>query len=148
MNKLLKRFLLIELLQGMWVTLRHMFRPKITVQYPDEKTPISDSFKGKHAHDMYADGTERCVACKLCEASCPAKAIKIQIGDKDGVRYAKKYEIDQFLCIYCGECVVACPEKAIVQTTEHEYDIFSDERRYMTKEEMLVNGKKVGSKDD
>ncbi len=142
MHKIFKKFLLVDLLQGMWVTLRHIARPKITVQYPDEKTPISDSFKGKHAQNMYADGSERCVACKLCEASCPSKSITVEIDVKDGVRYAKRYEIDQFTCIYCGECVNACPEKAIVQTPEHEYQLFAGEEKVMKKEEMLKLGKK------
>ena len=108
-NQYLKSFLFLELLKGMNVTGRYFFRRKITVQYPEEKTPISPRFRGLHALRRYSNGEERCIACKLCEAVCPALAITIESEQReDGTRRTTRYDIDLFKCIYCGFCEEAC----------------------------------------
>ena len=118
----IKTFLLWELLQGLGVTLRHLFAPKITVQYPEERTPLSPRFRGLHAQMRYDDGEERCIACKLCEAVCPAMAINIESEERaDGSRRTTRYDIDLTKCIYCGFCEEACPVDAIVETPIFEY---------------------------
>jgi NADH-quinone oxidoreductase subunit I len=118
----IKTFLLWELLQGLGVTLRHLFAPKITVQYPEERTPLSPRFRGLHAQMRYDDGEERCIACKLCEAVCPAMAITIESDVRaDGTRRTTRYDIDLTKCIYCGFCEEACPVDAIVETPIFEY---------------------------
>ena len=112
----LKTLFLWELFQGLWVTLKNMFRPKVTINYPEEKTPQSPRFRGLHALRRYPNGEERCIACKLCEAVCPALAITIEsdVGN-DGLRRTTRYDIDLFKCIYCGFCEEACPVDAIVE---------------------------------
>jgi len=113
----LKSLLLLELLSGLGVTLRHLFKPKITVQFPEEKTPLSPRFRGLHALRRYPNGEERCIACKLCEAVCPALAITIESEPRtDGTRRTTRYDIDMFKCIYCGFCEEACPVDSIVLT--------------------------------
>ena len=117
-----KTFLLWELLQGLWVTLKNLFRRKVTINYPEEKTPQSARFRGLHALRRYPNGEERCIACKLCEAVCPALAITIESGvSSDGTRRTTRYDIDLFKCIYCGFCEEACPVDAIVETRLLEY---------------------------
>ena len=117
-----KSLVLWELMAGMGVTGRHFFKPKITVQYPEEKTPQSARFRGLHALRRYPNGEERCIACKLCEAVCPALAITIESEQReDGTRRTTRYDIDLFKCIYCGFCEEACPVDSIVETRIFEY---------------------------
>ena len=121
-KRYLNSFLLIELLKGMMLTGRHLFARKITVQYPEEKTPISPRFRGLHALRRYPNGEERCIACKLCEAVCPALAITIESEERaDGTRRTTRYEIDLTKCIYCGFCEESCPVDSIVETQIFEY---------------------------
>jgi len=118
----LRAFLLVELLKGMMLTGRHLFRRKITVQYPDEKTPMSPRFRGLHALRRYPNGEERCIACKLCEAVCPALAITIESEQRaDGTRRTTRYDIDLTKCIFCGFCEESCPVDSIVETRILEY---------------------------
>ena len=138
-----KTLTLWELLQGLWLTLRHFFRPKITVQYPEEKTPQSARFRGLHALRRYPNGEERCIACKLCEAVCPALAITIEsdVGP-DGTRRTTRYDIDLFKCIYCGFCEEACPVDAIVETRILEYHMENRGENIMTKDKLLAVGER------
>src|SRR5258706_1318787 len=118
----LRPFLLIELVQGMLLTGRNVFARKVTVQYPEEKTPQSARFRGLHALRRYANGEERCIACKLCEAVCPALAITIDSDTRDdGTRRTTRYDIDLTKCIFCGFCEEACPVDAIVETRIQEF---------------------------
>ncbi|NNJ66299.1 MAG: NADH-quinone oxidoreductase subunit NuoI, partial [Xanthomonadales bacterium] len=106
----LKSLLLLELWKGLGVTFRYYFRPKFTINYPEEKTPKSSRFRGLHALRRYPNGEERCIACKLCEAICPAQAITIEAEPRDdGSRRTTRYDIDMTKCIYCGFCQEACP---------------------------------------
>jgi NADH-quinone oxidoreductase subunit I len=132
-----------ELLQGMRVTWRQLWGKKITVQYPEEKTPQSPRFRGLHALRRYPNGQERCIACKLCEAVCPALAITIEsdVG-ADGTRRTTRYDIDLFKCIYCGFCEEACPVDAIVETRIHEYHMERKGENIMTKDKLLAVGDK------
>jgi len=139
----LKSFLFLELLKGMSVTGRYFFARKITVQYPEEKTPMSPRFRGLHAQRRYANGEERCIACKLCEAVCPALAITIDVTERDdGTRRTSRYDIDLFKCIYCGFCEEACPVDAIVETPIFEYHFENRGENIMTKEKLLSVGDK------
>jgi len=118
----LKSFTFHELRQGMMVTLRHLFQRKITVQYPEQKTPLSPRFRGLHALRRYPNGEERCIACKLCEAICPALAITIESEERaDGTRRTTRYDIDLTKCIFCGFCEESCPVDSIVETSIFEY---------------------------
>ena len=133
--------LLKELLKGMSVTGRHMFSRKITVQYPEEKTPQSFRFRGLHALRRYPNGEERCIACKLCEAVCPAMAIVIDSEQRDdGSRRTTRYDIDLNKCIFCGFCEEACPVDAIVETRVFEYHGEKRGDLYYTKSMLLANG--------
>ena len=136
-----KSFLLLELLRGMVLTGRHLFRRSITVQFPEEKTPISPRFRGLHALRRYPNGEERCIGCKLCEAVCPALAITIETAERDdGTRRTTRYDIDLTKCIFCGFCEESCPVDSIVETGMFEYH---GERRgdlYYTKEMLLAVG--------
>jgi len=137
----LKSFLFLELLQGMSVTGRYFFRKKFTIQYPEEKTPISPRFRGLHALRRYANGEERCIACKLCEAVCPALAITIESEQRpDGTRRTTRYDIDLFKCIYCGFCEEACPVDSIVETNIFEYHMENRGENIMTKQKLLEIG--------
>lgn len=136
-----KGLLLWELIGGLRVTGRHFFKPKITVQYPEEKTPQSPRFRGLHALRRYPNGEERCIACKLCEAVCPALAITIESEQReDGTRRTTRYDIDLFKCIYCGFCEEACPVDAIVETRIFEYHFENRGEHIMTKEMLLEVG--------
>ncbi len=138
-----KSFLFWELLQGMSVTGKYLFSRKITVQYPEEKTPLSPRFRGLHALRRYANGEERCIACKLCEAVCPALAITIDSEEReDGTRRTTRYDIDLFKCIYCGFCEEACPVDSIVETHIFEYHFEERGKEVMTKEMLLEIGDK------
>jgi len=136
-----RSLLLIELGQGLWVTLKYFFRPKFTINYPEEKTPKSNRFRGLHALRRYPNGEERCIACKLCEAVCPALAITIDSTKRDdGTRRTTRYEIDLFKCIYCGFCEESCPVDSIVETDILEYHFENRGENIMTKEKLLAIG--------
>ncbi|WP_405221934.1 MULTISPECIES: NADH-quinone oxidoreductase subunit NuoI [Lentisalinibacter] len=142
-RNILKTFLLLELWRGLMLTGRNLFHTKVTVQYPEEKTPQSPRFRGLHALRRYPNGEERCIACKLCEAVCPALAITIEsdVGP-DGTRRTTRYDIDLFKCIYCGFCEEACPVDAVVETRIHEYHMENRGENIMTKEKLLAVGEK------
>ena len=130
-----------ELLQGMAVTASYFFKPKITVQYPEDKTPLSPRFRGLHALRRYPNGEERCIACKLCEAVCPAMAITIESAQRDdGSRRTTRYDIDLTKCIFCGFCEEACPVDAIVETHVFEYHGETRGDLLYTKQMLLANG--------
>ena len=136
-----KSLFLLELLKGMSVTLRHLFKRKFTVQYPEEKAPQSPRFRGLHALRRYPNGEERCIACKLCEAVCPALAITIESEPRDdGSRRTTRYDIDLFKCIYCGFCEEACPVDSIVETRIYEYHFENRGEQIMTKDKLLAIG--------
>ncbi len=138
-----KSFLLLELLKGMSVTGKYFFARHITVQYPDEKTPQSFRFRGLHAQRRYPNGEERCIACKLCEAVCPALAIKIEVAERDdGSRRTTQYDIDLTKCIFCGFCEESCPVDAIVETRVYEYHGENRGDLYYTKPMLLAMGDK------
>ncbi len=142
-SSIIKTFTLWELLKGMRVTLRYFFSKKITVLYPEEKTPQSPRFRGLHALRRYPNGEERCIACKLCQAVCPAAAITIESTvAEDGTRRTSSYDIDLFKCIYCGFCEEACPVDAIVETRVFEYHMEKRGQHIMTKEKLLAVGDK------
>jgi len=139
----LKAFSLWELLKGLKVTGRYLFVKKITVQYPEEQTPQSVRFRGLHALRRYPNGEERCIACKLCEAVCPALAITIDSKPReDGMRRTTLYEIDLFKCVYCGFCEEACPVDSIVLTGQQHYHFENRGEQIMTKEKLLAIGEK------
>ena len=139
----IKSFSLWELLKGMNLTGRYLFKPKVTVQYPEEKTPMSPRFRGLHALRRYENGEERCIACKLCEAVCPALAITIDSEEReDGTRRTTRYDIDLFKCIFCGFCEEACPVDSIVETHIFEYHFENRGDQIMTKEMLLEIGDK------
>ena len=135
-------WLLLELVRGLMLTGRHMFARKVTVQFPEEKTPASPRFRGLHALRRYPNGEERCIACKLCEAICPAQAITIEAGPRrnDGTRRTTRYDIDMVKCIYCGLCQEACPVDAIVEGPNFEFATETREELYFDKERLLANG--------
>ena len=132
---------LTELLGGLGLTLRAMFKPKVTLNYPFEKGPISTRFRGEHALRRYPNGEERCIACKLCEAICPAMAITIEAEPRDdGSRRTTRYDIDMTKCIFCGFCQEACPVDAIVEGPNFEYSTETREELFYNKEKLLANG--------
>ncbi len=136
-----KSFLLVELFKGMALTGRYALRRKVTLQYPEEKTPLSPRFRGLHAQRRYPNGEERCIACKLCEAVCPAMAITIESAQReDGTRRTTRYDIDLTKCIFCGFCEEACPVDAIVETHIFEYHGEKRGDLYFTKEMLLAVG--------
>ena len=135
--------MLSELGKGLFLTGRHLFKRKITVMYPEEKTPKSARFRGLHALRRYPNGEERCIACKLCEAVCPALAITIESDvASDGTRRTTRYDIDLFKCIYCGFCEEACPVDAIVETRLHEYHMEKRGENIMSKDKLLGIGER------
>ncbi len=141
--RVIKTFSLWELLLGLRLTLRNLFVKKVTVQYPEEKTPQSPRFRGLHALRRYPNGEERCIACKLCEAVCPALAITIESEARDDdTRRTTRYDIDLFKCIYCGFCEEACPVDAIVETRIFEYHMENQGENIMTKDRLLEVGDK------
>ena len=134
-------FFLSELISGMSLTLRAMFKPKFTINYPYEKGPLSPRFRGEHALRRYENGEERCIACKLCEAICPAQAITIEAEPReDGSRRTTRYDIDMTKCIYCGFCQEACPVDAIVEGPNFEYATQTREELLYNKQKLLDNG--------
>jgi NADH-quinone oxidoreductase subunit I len=137
----LRSFMLLEMLRGMALTGRYLFKRKITIQYPEEKTPMSPRFRGLHALRRYPNGEERCIACKLCEAVCPAQAITIESDVRaDGSRRTTRYDIDLTKCIFCGFCEESCPVDSIVETHIHEYHGEKRGDLYFTKEMLLAVG--------
>jgi NADH-quinone oxidoreductase subunit I len=141
----IKSLFLWELIKGLSITGRYLFKSKITVQYPEEKTPLSNRFRGLHALRRYPNGEERCIACKLCEAVCPALAITIESAprDNDGTRRTSRYEIDLLKCIFCGFCEESCPVDSIVESRTFEYHGEQRGDLLMTKEKLLAQGDKV-----
>ena len=136
-----RSLLLWELIRGMWLTLTYIFKPKVTINYPYEKGPLSPRFRGEHALRRYANGEERCIACKLCEAVCPAQAITIEAEPRaDGSRRTTRYDIDMTKCIYCGYCEEACPVDAIVEGPNFEFATETREELYYNKEKLMANG--------
>ena len=134
-------FLLLEFFKGMAITGRYMFARKITVLFPEEKTPLSPRFRGLHALRRYENGEERCIACKLCEAVCPAMAITIEAGQReDGSRRTTRYDIDLTKCIFCGFCEESCPVDSIVETHILEYHGEKRGDLYFTKDMLLAVG--------
>lgn len=145
MSKLFKQTIktitLWDMLKGMKKTGSHLFTPAVTIEYPDEKTPMSNRFRGLHALRRYPNGEERCIACKLCEAVCPALAITIESEARDdGSRRTTLYEIDLFKCVYCGLCEESCPVDSIVLTRIEEYHFENRGENIMTKEKLLALG--------
>ena len=137
----LRSLMLLEFIQGLWLTWKYMFKPKYTVNYPFEKFPQSPRFRGLHALRRYPNGEERCIACKLCEAVCPAMAITIESAQRDdGSRRTTRYDIDLTKCIFCGFCEEACPVDAIVETRVFEYHGETRGDLYYTKQMLLANG--------
>ena len=140
LNKI-KYFLLLDIYKGLFLTFRRIFKPSVTINYPYEKAPLSPRFRGEHALRRYPNGEERCIACKLCEAACPALAITIEAEErKDGSRRTTKYDIDMTKCIYCGLCQEACPVDAIVQGPNYEFATETHEELIYNKEKLLDNG--------
>ncbi|MFA4994842.1 MAG: NADH-quinone oxidoreductase subunit NuoI [Bdellovibrionales bacterium] len=141
--RLIKTFSLYEIIRGMALTFSYVFKRRVTLNYPYEKGPLSPRFRGEHVLRRYESGEERCIACKLCEAICPAQAITIDSAPReDGSRRATRYDIDMTKCIYCGLCQEACPVDAIVEGPNFEYGTETREELYYTKERLLLNGDK------
>ena len=139
---LLNAFTLKEIAFGMLRSLKYMFKRSVTLNYPFEKGPVSPRFRGEHALRRYPSGEERCIACKLCEAICPAQAITISSEERDGIRRTTQYDIDMTKCIYCGMCQEACPVDAIVMTNNFEFTTATREELFYTKERLLSNGER------
>ena len=143
MDRAARTLLLGELVSGMALTLRYFFAPKKTLNYPFEKGPLSPRFRGEHALRRYPSGEERCIACKLCEAVCPAQAIPIEAEERaDGSRRTTRYDIDMTKCIYCGYCQEACPVDAIVEGPNFEYATETREELFYNKQKLLANGER------
>jgi NADH-quinone oxidoreductase subunit I len=142
----LKSLMLIEFIKGMGLTLTYMFKPKYNVNYPFEKFPQSSRFRGLHALRRYPNGEERCIACKLCEAVCPALAITIDSAPReDGQRRTTRYDIDLFKCIFCGFCEESCPVDSIVETHIHEYHFENRGENIVNKQQLLAIGDRYES---
>jgi NADH-quinone oxidoreductase subunit I len=141
MDRAARTVFLSELVAGLALTFRYMFRPTVTLNYPYEKGPLSPRFRGEHVLRRYPNGEERCIACKLCEAICPALAITIEAEPRaDGSRRTTRYDIDMVKCIYCGYCQEACPVDAIVEGPNFEFSTETREELLSDKEKLLANG--------
>ena len=141
LDRTARSLFLYEIAQGFWGTFRAMFQRKVTINYPYEKGPLSPRFRGEHALRRYPNGEERCIACKLCEAICPALAITIEAEPReDGSRRTTRYDIDMTKCIYCGFCQEACPVDAIVEGPNFEFATETREELFYNKEKLLENG--------
>ena len=137
----LKTFFLMEFILGFWIAIKQMFKTKKTINYPFEKGSLSPRYRGEHALRRYPNGEERCIACKLCEAVCPAQAITIESTEmEDGSRKTTRYDIDMLKCIYCGLCQESCPVDAIVQGPNFEFATETREELYYNKKKLLDNG--------
>ena len=140
-NRIIKTIFLVEFLRALMIAIKEIFKSKKTINYPFEKGKISSRFRGQHALRRYPNGEERCIACKLCEAVCPAQAITIESEARDdGSRKTTRYDIDMVKCIYCGLCEESCPVDAIVQGPNFEFSTETKEELYYTKEKLLENG--------
>jgi NADH-quinone oxidoreductase subunit I len=140
-SRFLKTIFLLEFASGLLMATREIFRPKKTINYPYEKGSLSPRFRGEHALRRYPSGEERCIACKLCEAVCPAQAITIESTEReDGSRKTTRYDIDMLKCIYCGLCQESCPVEAIVQGPNFEFSTETREELYYNKEKLMDNG--------
>ncbi len=138
---ILKKTLLLEILKGLWMTIRYFFKKKVTINYPFEKGILSPRFRGEHVLRRYESGEERCIACKLCEAVCPAQAIIIEAEPReDGSRRTTRYDIDMTKCIYCGFCQESCPVDAIVEGPNFEFATETREELIYDKNKLLANG--------
>ena len=141
LDRAVRGLLLTELVRGLWLTLTYMFKRPVTLNYPFEKGPLSPRFRGEHALRRYPNGEERCIACKLCEAVCPALAITIEAEPRaDGSRRTTRYDIDMTKCIYCGFCQEACPVDAIVEGPNLDFSTETREELYYDKTRLLANG--------
>ena len=141
LDRVARSFLLAELVKGLALTASYMFKPRVTINYPFEKGPLSPRFRGEHALRRYPNGEERCIACKLCEAICPAQAITIEAEPRDdGSRRTTRYDIDMTKCIYCGFCQEACPVDAIVEGPNFEFATETREELFYNKDKLLANG--------
>ena len=141
LDNIARGMFLSEIAKGMALTFRYMFKPRVTINYPFEKGPLSPRFRGEHALRRYPNGEERCIACKLCEAICPALAITIEAEPReDGSRRTTRYDIDMTKCIYCGLCQEACPVDAIVEGPNFEFATETREELYYNKDKLLANG--------
>lgn len=143
-QRILRQFLLIDMIKGFALTFRMLFAKKFTILYPFESTPISPRFRGEHALRRYPNGEERCIACKLCEAICPAQAITIEAEPRaDGSRRTTRYDIDMVKCIYCGLCEEACPVDAIVEGPNMDFSAENRKSLLYTKQVLITNGDKL-----
>lgn len=144
LGKKVKAFFLLDFVSAFFLALRQFFSPKATINYPYEKGEVSPRFRGEHALRRYPNGEERCIACKLCEAICPAQAITIEAGPRqsDGTRRALRYDIDMVKCIYCGLCQEACPVEAIVEGPNFEFATETRAELYYDKQKLLENGER------
>jgi len=141
LKKIFESLFLLEIIKGLRITGKKLFKKPITIQYPEEKTPQSSRFRGLHALRKYPNGEERCIGCKLCEAVCPALAISIDTERRDdGTRRTTKYEIDLFKCVYCGFCEEACPTDAIVETRIFEFHFENRNEKIIKKDQLLKIG--------
>jgi len=139
-NELTKKFLLLEILKGMALTLKMLFSHAVTRQYPEEKRPVQPGFRGLHALPRRPDGTARCVGCGLCAAVCPSKCIKVYTSEgPDNTKIVDRYEVEVLRCIYCGLCYEACPYMAIMLSENYEYSVYSRQDLFMTKEKLMEN---------
>jgi NADH-quinone oxidoreductase subunit I len=142
LDQVARSIFLQEFVAALLLSVRYFFKPKATLNYPFEKGPLSPRFRGEHALRRYPNGEERCIACKLCEAVCPAQAITIEAGPRrnDGTRRTTRYDIDMVKCIYCGLCQEACPVDAIVEGPNFEFSTETREELYFDKERLIANG--------